>query len=375
VARSLDVGKLDRALATHGLSQASLAKQVGVTRAAVSKWFRGESFPRPDKLLKMALVVGLRYEELVSETAQNEPVVAFRKKGARKTTEAHVARAKDMGRLLSRLVPYLPSKPLTDPPSLREPNLDYEYVQRAARDVREKIGVAEAAPLEFRDLIEHFERFAVVLIAVFWGHRDAHENALHIHLPESGTTWIYLNLDSQSHDFKFWMAHELGHVISPGLEGDEAEDFADAFAAALVFPETYAATEYEALARKGNPGSIINHLKAAAERFMISPITVFEQVRQYAQATGRPALALDRRAIYPAATNFNKQFFAIRETLFDSEEPTASSYIRKSEEIFGTPFFKALSGYLRTAEAGAGYVQAVLNTSLVDAKAITAELG
>ena len=133
--------------------------------------------------------------------------------------------------------------------------------------------------------------------------------------------------------------------------------------------------EYEALARKVNPGSIINHLKAVAERFMISPITVFEQVRQYARATHQPALALDRKAIYPAATNFNKQFYTIRETLFDGEEPTASSYIKKSEEIFGTPFFKALSGYLRDAEAGAGYVQAILNTSLVDAKAITAELG
>ena len=351
-----------------------IAKEIGVTRAAVSKWFRGESFPRPDKLLQIALAVGLPYEELVSETGRNEPVVAFRKKGPRKTTEAHVARAKGMGRLLARLVTYLPREPLTDPPSLRDPQLDYEYVQLAARDVRKRIGVAEAAPLEFSDLIEHFERFAVVLIPVFWGHREAHENALHIHLPESGTTWIYLNLDSQSHDFKFWMAHELGHVISPGLEGDEAEDFADAFAAALVFPETCAATDYETLARKGNAGSIINHLKAAAERFMISPITVFEQVHQYAHATDRRALALDRKAIYPAATNFNKQFYTIRETLFDSEELTAPSYIRKSEEIFGTPFFKALSGYLRTAGAGAGYVQAILNTALIDAKAITAEL-
>jgi hypothetical protein len=258
---------------------------------------------------------------------------------------------------------------------LREPSLDYEYVQRVARDVREKIGVAEAAPLEFGDLIEHFERFSVVLIPVFWGHREAHENALHIHLPESGTTWIYLNLDSQTHDFKFWMAHELGHVISPTLEGDEAEDFADAFAAALVFPEECAAAEYEALVRKVNPGSIINHLKAVAGRLMISPITVFEQVRQHARATQQPPLGLDRKAIYPAATNFNKQFYTIRETLFDGEELAASSYIKKSEEIFGTPFFKALSGYLRDAEAGAGYVQAILNTSLVDAKAITAELG
>lgn len=373
--RCLDLAKLDHALAQRGLSQTTLAKQIGVTRAAVSKWFRGESFPRPDKLLKIALAVGLPYEELVSETVANEPLVTFRKKGARKTTEAHVARAKGMGRLLGRLVPHLPGEPLTDPPALRDPSLDYEYIQRVARDVRERIGVAQTGPLEFGDLIEHFERFSVVLIPVFWGHREAHENALHIHLPESGTTWIYLNLDSKTHDFKFWMAHELGHVISPSLGGDQAEDFADSFAATLVFPEECAATEYEALSRKVNPGSIINHLKSVAARFMISPITVFEQVRLYARERHRTALRLDVRAIFPVATNFNKRFYSIRETLFDGEEPTASSYIKKSEEIFGTPFFTALSRYLRDAEAGAGYVQAILNTSLVDAKAITAELG
>lgn len=373
--RSLDVSKLSDALAAHGLSQTTLAKEIGVTRAAVSKWLRGESFPRPDKLLEIALAVGLPYEELVSEVMTNEPVVAFRKKGARKTTAAHVARAKDMGRLLARLVPHLPGKPLTDPPALREPTLDYEYLQSVARDVREKAGIGEVAPLEFGDLIEHFERFSVVLIPVFWGDRKAHENALHIHLPESGTTWIYLNLDSQTHDFKFWMAHELGHVISPTLEGDEAEDFADDFASAILFPEECAAAEYEALARKTNAGSIINHLKVVAQKHMISPITVFEQVRRYARATDQPAVALEHKSIYPATTRFNQQFYTIRETLFDGEEPTASSYIKKSNEIFDTPFFKVVSAYLRDAEAGAGYVQAILNTSLIDAKAITAELG
>jgi transcriptional regulator with XRE-family HTH domain len=375
VSRSLNVSKLDHALATQGLSQTSLAREIGVTRAAVSKWLRGESFPRPDKLLKIALAVGLPYEELVSEVIANEPVVAFRKKGARKTTEAHVARAKDMGRLLARLVPYLPGEPLTDPPALREPTRSYEYLQSVAQDIRGKIGVADAAPLEFGDLIEHFERFSVVLVPVFWGDRKAHENALHIYLPDSGTTWIYLNLDSQTHDFKFWMAHELGHVISPRLEGDEAEDFADAFAAAILFPEKCAAAEYEALASKSNTGSIINHLKSVAERFMISPITVLEQIRQYARAADQPAIALDSKAIFPATTKFNQQFYTIRETLFDGEEPTASSYIRKSEEIFDTSFFKVLSAYLRESQAGAGYVQAVMKTPLVDAKAITAELG
>ena len=66
-----------------------------------------------------------------------------------------------------------------------------------------------------------------MLIPVLWGARDRHENALHIYLPGSATTWVYLNLDSEVHDFKLWMAHELAHVLAPGLRGDLGEDFAD----------------------------------------------------------------------------------------------------------------------------------------------------
>jgi hypothetical protein len=95
-------------------------------------------------------------------------------------TDAHISRAKEMGRLLKPLVPYLP-----------------------------------------------FD----------WGKKGRHENALHIFLPDFMTTWVYLNLDVTVHDYKFWMGHELDHGLAPELTGDEAEDFADAFAGALLFPE------------------------------------------------------------------------------------------------------------------------------------------
>jgi len=340
----------------------------------VSKWLGGRSFPRPDKLLKLALAVGLPYDELVCETPTNEPVVAFRKRGARKTTAAHVARAKDMGRLLARLVPYLPFDDLRQPPSLRKPNTDYAYLQRVSREIRGEIGVAPDAPVGFHALIQRFEDFSVVLVPVLWGRKDAHENALHIRLPESETTWVFLNLDSHAHDFKFWIAHELGHVVSPSLAGDVAEDFADRFAGALLFPEACAANAYVTLRRRSNPASLLGQLSELAKAFEVSPITVFEEVAQWAKAHGEPALEIEKRAIYPVTTHFNKGFPTIRENLFDGEEPSAADYIEKARSLFRTPFFEALSAYLRESGAGAGYVHAILNTSLVDAKEIAAEL-
>jgi len=372
---SLDRPHLEAALARVGLSQAALAEQLGVTRAAVSKWMAGQSFPRPDKLLKLALAVDLPYEELVCETPANEPVVAFRKRGARKTTGAHVERAKDMGRLLARLVPYLPFDDLRQPPSLRKPTTDYGYLQRVSSQIRGEIGVAPDAPVGFHALIQRFEAFSVVLVPVLWGHKDAHENALHIRLPESETTWVYLNLDSHSHDFKFWIAHELGHVVSPSLAGDAAEDFADRFAGALLFPAPCAAEAHEALRRRSGPASILHQLTEVAQTYEVSPITIFEEVARWAKAHDEPGIEIDKRAIYPVTTNFNKGFPTIRENLFDDEDPRAADYIEKARSLFRTPFFEALSAYLRESGAGAGYVHAILNTSLVDAKEIAAELG
>ena len=43
--RSLNIAKLSDSIAAQGLSQTALAEKLGVTRAAVSKWFKGESFP------------------------------------------------------------------------------------------------------------------------------------------------------------------------------------------------------------------------------------------------------------------------------------------------------------------------------------------
>src|SRR5690606_4886515 len=123
---------------------------------------------------------------------------------------------------------------------LKDPVNEYAYIQQVAQKVRRDINVAEDGTLDFQHLIKRFRALQTVLVPVLWGEKQVHENAIHIFLPDSGTTWVYLNLDVNVHDFKFWMAHELGHCLSPTLRGDAAEDFADAFAGALLFPASKA---------------------------------------------------------------------------------------------------------------------------------------
>lgn len=368
--RILNITVLKQAMDQAGFNSAGLAKKLEVSREAVSKWLNGQSLPRPDKLLKLALLVGLKFDQIVVKAGgQTEPVVAFRKKGAHKTTVQHISHAKEMGWLLRPLASFLPFDQLIRPATLKQPCLDYGYVQKVAAKIREEVGVTPTEPIDFRHLIKKFGELQAVLIPVLWGAKERHENALHIFLPDSMTTWVYLNLDSEVHDFKFWMAHELGHILAPSLLEDKGEDFAEAFAGALLFPQLLAENAYQQVVAVKNKGTQMNLIKQIAEANIISPITVYYEMNHYAKQGNLPKIELGN-AIYGAAKNLSKAYYSVSESLFDGKAPDAAHYIQVAETQFHSPIFKALKAYLVENDNGAGYVQAVLDVPLLDAKAI-----
>ena len=147
---SLNVDKLSQQAESRGHNQSSIAKALEVSRETVSQWFKQEKYPRPDKLLKLARLLALSFSDLVIKHPEpNEPVVAFRKKGAHRITPEYVEQAKDMGRVLEALVPYLPFDDLAQTATLRKPASDYEYVHKAAGRIRQQIGVQEGDEIHF----------------------------------------------------------------------------------------------------------------------------------------------------------------------------------------------------------------------------------
>jgi len=372
--KQLNIKRIVEVMHELGFNQARLAKDLGVSRTIVSSWFKGQKFPRPAKLLKLGFALGLTFQDLVQKSVTvTEPVVAFRKKDRRKTTETHITNAKEMGLLLELLVPYLPFDGLFQPPVLQEPRLEYSYIQEAAARIRSEIGVKNNAALDFEQLTKKLNEFEVILIPVFHGQKEHHENALHIYLPNSRTTWIYLNLDSNIHDFKFWMAHELGHVLAPSLTEETAEDFADAFAQALLFPKNQAKAAYKVLKRLRSTKSRIKHILNLADSFIISPITIYMAINGYAMEKELSVFELEPD-IYAVSTNFNKKYPNVSETLNKSEPFVASEYIQMSKKLFQSPFFEAFRVYLSENEKPAGFIQLILDTSIFDAHKIHAEL-
>ncbi len=372
----LNIENIEQKVQELGLNQTTLARKMQVSREAVSKWMSNEKYPRPDKLLKLARLLNLSFSEMVcKKPAPNEPVIAFRKKGAHKITPDYIDQAKDMGIMLKELVPYLPFDDLSQPAVLKTPSADYDYIRKVANRVRKTIGVCEDEEIRFEHLIGFFNELQAVIIPVPWGNKENHENALHIYLPESMTTWIYLNLDCRIHDFKFWMAHELGHIHAPTLPGEAGEDFADAFAGALLVPHELVKREYEALRNLGDIWSQIKRIKSLAEKLVVSPLTIYYQINKYADYEGNTKIDLDTsKAIYQATTKFNQQFKPVNECLFNTATPAPSRYVASAKEYFESPFFDVLKGYLMEHHKSASFIQSLLNIPLLDAQNVYKEL-
>jgi transcriptional regulator with XRE-family HTH domain/Zn-dependent peptidase ImmA (M78 family) len=378
--KRLNKTKAQQAIEKAGLTQTAIADALDVSKEAVSQWLNEKSFPRPNKLLQLGKLLNLGFDELVIKEDSFAPRVAFRKRAGTKTKNHHIEKAQEVGRFLRHLVPFLPFDTLEMPPVLKSPSTDYDYLRKVTEKVRADINLGQADVVDFGHLIRRFCELQAVVVPVLWGAKNRHENAIHIYLPDSQSTWVYINLDTNIHDFKFWMSHELGHCLSPSLEGNEAEDFADAFAASLLYPHELAEKAYISISMQNSSAAKINHVINLADQLTISPWTVIGQVNKYAQASEKPEILLSKKAFPGAVTNFNKRYKNLSEALFGGAEldehgkPSAREYIAKAESEFETPFFDLLRKYLKENAKGPGFVQTVLDMPLLDSRSIHAEL-
>ncbi|NLQ18060.1 helix-turn-helix domain-containing protein [Marinomonas sp. M1K-6] len=377
--KTLNIKKANLAMERAGLTQTAVAESLAVSREAVSQWLSSKSFPRPNKLLQLGKLLGLSFDDLVIKEEPFAPKVAFRKKAGTKTKDHHIEKAQEIGRFLRHLVPYLPFDTIEMPPVLKSPSCDYEYLRKVTAKVRKNVNLGPVECVDFSHLIRRFSELQAVVVPVIWGSKQRHENAIHIHLPDSQSTWVYLNLDTNVHDFKFWMAHELGHCLSPSLESEAAEDFADAFAASLLYPHDLAEKAYATINYQTTSAAKIAHVIDLADQFTISPYTVLGQANKYALSTGQNEIELNK-TFHGAVTNFNKRHKKLSDALFGDAEldehkkPSAKEYIDKAETVFDTPFFELLRKYLKEHSKGSGFVQTVLDMPLLDARSIHTEL-
>lgn len=366
--KTLNINIIQKKMIEKGFNQSEVSKRLNVTRETVSKWMKQENLPSAEKSFRLSKLLDLSFDELLKIEYLDQPLVSFRKNLKIKETD----KDKELGFILSehleKLLPYVPFDYLTKPPILIEPKNNYEYIQKVAKLVRDDMNL-KSDKVEYSDMINIFAKYHAVLIPVLWGKRKDNINGIRVFLPETMTNWVYINLDVNPIDFKFWMAHELGHILSPKIDKKESEDFADNFAGALLFPDQLVSDLHEHLSLILQKNKMLTEILKFSEKYFISPYTVFIRLKKFADNYQKKHFGLDDE-IYPVTNKFKKKFKDLSESIFNDGIPYALKYIQFSNEVIKTPFFNILKDYIYENKKSATFVKEVLNISISDAKNI-----
>ena len=369
----LDAPRIREAMARRGLSLADVAGKISVAEMDLARWLDGDGYPKPKYLFDLADFLKIGYDEVASVVERdNPPRVPFRKEQDDGTRDGYVTRARDMGDYLRHLEPFLPFDARTPVPVLEHPRSDYAFLRETAARVRGDMGLGPTDRVDMEHLLCRFEELHAIVVPVLWGRRERHENAMHIYLPESKSAWAYLNLDVAAPEFKLWTAHELGHCLTPELEGDAAEDFADGFAAQLLYPHELAERAYEKLRSEHDAPRRVAHVQEQAEVAGIPADTVLEQVNRYADAAGRPRIEMNGALLDAAAADGAGRRSVTEEMLGEDEYGGIDmrKYIEAAERSFRSPMFNLLAKFFQAHGPGPGYVKNVLDVSILDAQEI-----
>lgn len=366
--RKLNIEKIKTSMDQLGLNQTSLADKINVSKESISKWLKGEKFPRPAKLLKLSQQLDLSFTQMVSQDDSAHPQFAFRTNKNKKQTAEQEQNAKEMGELLKLLLPYLDGESVFNAPIISQPSINNEYIHKVAHELRVKLNL-DSNKITFKELMQLYTDFRIIFIPVMWGPNG--DNGLFINLPDSHVTFVYANLEKVVTDFKFWLLHELAHCMTPSLKGHEAEIFADSFASAVLFPTNLAEKAYNELAKIRITGTAINRIKELASQYVISPYTILNEMDNYATKSSRPKLNIKMDG---AITNFNKQVGLVSEIIFEETNPDAEKFIETCKSEFNSKFFNALASFLKDTKKEAGIVQRLMNIPIADAKGVYSAL-
>jgi transcriptional regulator with XRE-family HTH domain len=363
---------VDRLLVDAQLSQADVARAVGVSREAVSNWLSGESVPRPRHRALLAALLGVSVSALAGAAAKaSEPTVAFRVKGKRKVRDEQRAWIKRDMAWLEALEKRMEVTSWMERLPEHRADPTTEQARAMAMKFRADIGLnAHDDVVMGHRLLSWLSERGVCLVPVFWGDKEQPLNAMYVRFPASDVHWMYVNLDASIIDIRFWLLHELAHMIRRRPHDADAmeEEFADAFAAQTLFPIEQAIDFLEILHRLDTHEQV-STIRALANARAISTVTVYRQMNAALASRGEAVLALDG-IIYPGARKHAREVPTWSDLLFGGQIPTAMQFISTCTKVLGTPVFDIAAREILENNRGHGFAERVFQANGIDAMSL-----
>jgi len=238
----------------RSLTQAQLADAIGVSRATVIAFEKGERRPRSDVLMAIARALEVAVNDLLREHAvfaEVSPRFRALKRGANAGADAAVETLRSLGERyaeLERLVGVpRPKAPLEAVNAFRaapEERMPIELIdpvgRSAAASVRRQLALGEGPFHAVEEQLEREAGFRIFLLPI-----PASISAIFIWGDEIGAC-IALNRDHPPERRRWSLCHELAHFLRDREAGDilperfssrdPGEVFCDAFASELLLP-------------------------------------------------------------------------------------------------------------------------------------------
>lgn len=194
-----------------------------------------------------------------------------------------------------------------------------------------------------------------------------------VYLPDSKSSFVVFNLGCRQDDFKYWLAHEYGHCLTlHTLQDDKGEEFSEAFAQHLLFPDELAAQALEAIRTATCNTDALAVANWFAGKYDISVITVVRAADRIATLRQQKPTGLATQKFYATWKVQRKSSPTMAEVLFGSADPAATEYVAKSEELFRTPIFRALGRWQKsTGGRSPSFVAAAFNLDLGQAVSLS----
>ena len=373
---AFDPGIVDRLLSSAQFSQADVARELGVSREAVSNWMSGDAVPRPRHRAMLAALLDVSVSALAgAASGVREPIVAYRVKRTRKVKEEHAAWIKRdvlwLGVLEKRMSM---SGWMERPPEHRGAATD-EQARLAAASFRRELGLQEEDEvIAAHRLLSWIGTHGICLVPVLWGAKEQPLQAMYVRMPDSEIHWLYASLDATIVDVRFWLLHEIAHIIRRhphDAEGNE-ETFADTFAAEVLFPLKQA-TDFLHIQKVKDGSTQLEIMQRLAAARGISPVTIYRQVNHALEQAQQPRLELDA-LVYPRALSQSKQTPTWADSLFGGQPPTGRLFVDICTDRLHTPVFRLAAQEILDNNRGHGFVERVFQCNSSDAMALHAVL-
>ncbi len=255
---------------------------------------------------------------------------------------------------------------LNNPLILNAPENNYEYIQKAATVIRQKLKIENEVinPIDLFNFIN--TELNAIIVPVIWGASKPFAEAMIYSI--KNINFLYINVDSYLKDRKFWLLHEIGHIISPSIKNDyeESEKFANQLACAVLFPQEKAEYAIFKLLSIPTESAKIEFLKQLASKYEINVYTIVKSINHFEENFGTKNCLPDNSKLFKSINS--------GQSLQKLNNIPINEFIQYAEAEFKTNFFNYLKRHLVANELGAIYIKKLLNVSMSDAVELYYEL-